>query len=420
MTPNRNRMKVGLAIALAAAGTGLLEHSLSQRAYAQSAPASDTNTMAVTPTNDAPNPYKTVEGWAKLPDGRKWGSTSSVDVDRDGKSIWAMERCGGNGCLDRTTGEIMKMDTILKFDAKGNLVKSFGGGMLIFPHGIYVDKDDNVWVTDGQDNGPVAARGGGAAGGARGGTGARGGAAKGGDTAAKGTAARGAAPTGPIGPPPGATKGNQVFKFSKDGKLLLTLGTPGGAAAPGYFYAPNDVIVAKNGDIFVSEGHGRGNNRVLKFTKDGKFIKEWGKLGTGPGEFDQPHALAFDSKGRLYVGDRNNNRIQIFDQDGKFLGEMRQFGRPSGIFIDKHDMLYVADSESGSVSRNHDGWKRGIRIGSVKDGKMDGKIIAFIPDPNEKATGTSAAEGVAVDAAGNIYGAEVGPKALKRYEKKKS
>jgi hypothetical protein len=410
MTPNHNRIKIGLAIALAAAGTGLLEHGLSQRAYAQSAPAPDANTMAVAPTNDAPNPYKTVEGWAKLPEGRKWGSTSAVDIDRDGKSIWVAERCGGNSCLDRATGQINPVDTILKFDENGNLVKSFGGGMVIFPHGIYVDKQDNVWVTDGQDNGPVAARGGG--GGARGAAGARGGAR------GAGAAGRGAAPTGPIGPPAGATKGNQVFKFSKDGKLLLTLGTPGGAAAPGYFYAPNDVIVAKNGDIFVSEGHGRGNNRVLKFTKDGKFIKEWGKLGTGPGEFDQPHALAFDSKGRLYVGDRNNNRIQIFDQDGKFLGEMRQFSRPSGIFIDKHDMLYVADSESGSVSRNHDGWKRGIRIGSVKDGKTDGKIIAFIPDPVEKAPSTSAAEGVAVDAAGNIYGAEVGPRALKRYEKK--
>jgi len=413
MTPNHNRLKLGLAIAVAAAGTGLWERGLLDtnvtRAYAQSAPASDTNTMTVAPTNDAPNPYKTVEGWAKLPDGRKWGSTSSVDVDRDGKSIWAMERCGANGCLDRTTGKVNPVDTILKFDASGKLVKSFGGGMLIFPHGIYVDKDDNVWVTDGQDNGVAAGRG--AAGGARGG--ARGAAAKGGDTAAKGTA-RAAAPTGPIGPPPGATIGNQVFKFSKDGKLLLTLGTPGGAAAPGYFYAPNDVIVAKNGDIFVSEGHGRGNNRVLKFTKDGKFIKEWGKLGTGPGEFDQPHALAFDSKGRLFVGDRNNNRIQIFTQDGVFISEMRQFSRPSGIFIDKHDMIYVADSESGSVSRNHDGWKRGIRIGSIKTGK----VIAFIPDPDEKATGTSAAEGVAVDAAGNIYGAEVGPKALKRYEKK--
>ncbi len=144
------------------------------------------------------------------------------------------------------------------------------------------------------------------------------------------------------------------------------------------------------------------------------MIKTWGKLGTGPGEFDQPHALAFDSKGRLYVGDRNNNRVQVFDQDGTFISEMRQFSRPSGVFIDKHDNIYVADSESESVSRNHNGWKRGIRMGSLKDGK----VIAFIPDPDEHARGTSAAEGVAVDAAGNIYGAEVGPKDLKKYVKK--
>jgi sugar lactone lactonase YvrE len=338
------------------------------------------------PTNDAPNPYRTVEGWAQLPEGRKWGSTSAVEIDKDGKSIWVAERCGANSCLDRTTGEMSNLPTILKFDASGKLVTSFGAGMLIFPHGIYVDRDGNVWVTDGQDNAPLPARG----------------------------AGRGAAPTtGPIGPRPGATKGNQVYKFSPDGKLLMTLGKPGGAAEPDYFYQPNDVVVAPNGDIFVAEGHGAGNNRVLKFTKDGKLIKSWGKLGTGPGEFDQPHALAFDSKGRLLVGDRNNNRIQIFDQDGTFLAEMRQFSRPSGIYIDKQDNIYVTDSESMSVARNHDGWKRGIRIGSLKDGK----VVAFIPDPAENARGTSAAEGVAVDAAGNIYGAEVGPKDLKKYVK---
>jgi DNA-binding beta-propeller fold protein YncE len=156
------------------------------------------------------------------------------------------------------------------------------------------------------------------------------------------------------------------------------------------------LIVAKNGDIFISEGHGAGNNIIFKFSKDGKLIKSWGKLGTGAGEFDQPHSLAFDSKGRLYIADRNNNRIQVFDQDGNFISEMRQFSRPSGLFIDKHDNIYVADSESESVSRNHDGWKRGIRKGSLKDGK----VVAFIPDPTEKATGTSAAEGVAVDAKG--------------------
>jgi len=359
----------------------------------------------VQPTNDAPNPETTVKDYFKLPEGRSWGSTSAVDVDKDGKSIWIAERCGQNSCLDRATGKIMDVPTVMKFDASGKLVKSFAAGMLIFPHGIHVDRDGNVWVTDGQDDAPLPQRG---AGGGRAEASA----------GAEGGRARGAAPSGPIGPRPGATKGNQVYKFSPDGKVLLTLGKPGGAAAPDYFYQPNDVVTAPNGDIFVGEGHGAGNNRILKFDKTGKFIKEWGKLGTGPGEFDQPHALAFDAQGRLFVGDRNNNRVQVFDQDGKFITEYRQFSRPSGIFI-KGDTLYVADSESESVSRNHDGWKRGIRWGSIKDGKIQG----FIPDPETKTraegfSGTSAAEGVAVDNAGNIYGAEVGPKAVKKYVRK--
>jgi sugar lactone lactonase YvrE len=348
------------------------------------------------PTNDAPNNYTTIKDYFKLPEGRTWGSTSAVDIDKDGKSIWVAERCGANSCLDRATGKMSDLPTVLKFDASGKLVKSFGAGLLIFPHGIHIDKDGNVWVTDGQDDAPVPARG---AGGGRGAAGAE--------------AGRAAAPAGPVGPRPGATHGNQVFKFSPDGKVLLTLGKPGGAASPDYFYQPNDVITAPNGDIFVSEGHGAGNNRVIKFDRTGKFIQEWGKLGTGPGEFDQPHALAFDSKGLLYVGDRNNNRVQVFDQSGKYIKEYRQFSRPSGIFI-KNDVLYVADSESESVSRNHSGWKRGLRWGKLSDGK----ILGFIPDPDEKATGTSAAEGVAVDKDGNIYGAEVGPKAVKKYVKK--
>jgi sugar lactone lactonase YvrE len=217
---------------------------------------------------------------------------------------------------------------------------------------------------------------------------------------------------------PGGTIGHQVYKFSPDGKLLLTLGKPGGAAEPEYFYQPNDVVVAPNGDIFVAEGHGGGNSRILKFSKDGKFMKSIGKKGTGPGEFDQPHALAFDSKGRLIVGDRGNNRIQILDQDGKFISETAEFGRPSGIWVDKNDVIYVADSESGSVNPNRPEWRRGIRIGKLSDNK----VTAFIPDPETRNApdfrGTSAAEGVAVDNAGNIYGAEVGPKAVKKYTKK--
>jgi len=307
--------------------------------------------------NSQPNPYRTIPNWGKLPNGRVWGSTAAIDIDSH-DHVWVAERCSANSCVGSS------LDPILEFDTDGNLLKSFGAGMFVFPHGMCVDKDGNVWVTDGQ---------------------------------------------GKDG------KGQQVFKFNPEGKVLMTLGKAGVAGdGPDTFNMPSDVIIAPNGDIFVADGHGgKSNNRIVKFDKDGKFVKEWGMKGTGPGEFDVPHALAFDSKGRLFVGDRNNNRIQIFDQNGKFIDQWTQFSRPSGIFIDKHDNIYVADSESASVAKNHPGWSRGIRVGTVKDGV----VSAFIPDPVVDATNTSAAEGVAVDSKGAIYGAEVGPKDVKKYAK---
>jgi len=323
-----------------------------------------------------PNPYKTVEGWAKMPAGRTWGATSAVDIDKDGRSVWVGERCGANTCLNSD------LPVVLKFDANGNLVKSFGAGLMIFPHGIHVDRDGNIWMTDGQDNKPRRARG--------------------------------APPDSPLPAPPDKVIGHQVFKFSPDGALLLTLGVAGGGTGSEGFFQPNDVVTDRAGNIYVAEGHGGDNARIVVFDKSGKYLREFGKKGTGPGEFDQPHALAFDSKERLLVGDRSNNRIQILDKNGTYISEMTEFSRPSGIYVDRNDMLYVADSESGSVGNGRERTeKRGIRIGSLKDGK----VIAFIPDPNDKATNTSAAEGVAVDAAGNIYGAEVGPRALKKYVK---
>src|SRR5215468_5392247 len=313
----------------------------------------------VAPTNSLPNPYRSIESWAKMPQGRTWGSTAGVWIDPDGVSVWVAERCGANSCAGSN------LAPVLKFDASGNLMKSFGAGMFVFPHGIFVDRDGNVWVTDAQ---------------------------------------------GKDG------KGHQVFKFSPDGKVLLALGKAGTAGdGPDTFNAPSSVLVAPNGDIFVGDGHGGNTNaRIVKFDKTGKFIKTWGKKGSARGEIDTPHALAIDSHGRLFVGDRNNNRIQIFDQDGNYIDQWAQFSRPSGVFIDKNDIIYVADSESESVSKNHDGWKRGIRVGSAKDGK----VMAFIPDPDENATTTSAAEGVTADAQGNIYGAEVGPKRVMKYVKK--
>lgn len=336
------------------------------------------------PTNDLPNPYKTIEGWARMPEGRTWGSTSAVDIDRDGKSVWVAERCGANSCVGST------LDPVLHFDANGNLVKSFGSGMILSPHGILVDKDDNIWVVDCTC------------------------------TIRRG---RGGAAGAPPPPARDSTKGHQIFKFSPDGKLLFTLGTPGGARDPGYFFEPNNLLIAPNGDIYVVEGHSsqqlKSTARLLKFNKGGKLLGTWGTVvdttkKDEPYSFNQPHALAMDSKGRLFIGDRGYNRIKIFDKNMKLLDTWYQFSRPSGIAIDKDDKIYVGDSESGSVNPAHGAWKRGIRIGSAKDGL----VVAFIPDPNEAATNTSAAEGIAVDSKGVIYGAEVGQKALKRYERK--
>ena len=206
-------------------------------------------------------------------------------------------------------------------------------------------------------------------------------------------------------------KGQQVFKFSQDGKILLTLGKAG-VAGPGTdtFDQPTEVAIAPNGDIFVADGHGAAptaNARIMKFDKNGKFIKTWGKKGKGIGEFDCPHTLAFDSQGRLFVGDRQNNRIQIFDQEGRFIAEWKQFGRPSGIFIDKNDVLYVGDSESREGEPGYGfnpGCRRGIRIGSAKDGS----VKYFVPDPGPypPTEGSTSPEGVTADARGNIYGAE--------------
>lgn len=333
--------------------------------------AQQVNSATMAPLNTLPNPYRSIEGWAKMPQGRTWGSTSAVSIDRDGTSIWVAERCGANACVGST------LDPVIHFDANGNPLQHFGSGMIQSPHGILVDKDRNLWVIDCSC---TLGRGGGA--------------------------------------PAPAGQGHQIFKFSPDGKLLMTLGKPGGGRGDEFFWQPNAILIAPSGDIYVSEGHSSAPGstaRVYKFSKDGKLIKAWGQLGNGPDDFDQPHALAMDSKGRLFVGDRANNRIKIFDQDGKLLDTWYQFSRPSGIVIDDHDRIYVADSESGSVAKQRTDWKRGIRIGSAKDGSVD----YYIPDPNTTATNTSSAEGIAVDKNGVIYGAEVGGKRLMRYVKER-
>ncbi len=290
--------------------------------------------------NSLPNPYQSNLNWAKLPEGRTWGQMAALAIDSHG-SIWAVERCGGTTCDGRPEAPVMA------FGPSGDLVNSLGAGVFVFPHGIAIDADDNVWVTDGR---------------------------------------------GVDG------KGHQVIKFSPDGEILMRLGTAGvPGATPDTLNGPAAVAVAPNGDIFVGDGHGAGTNaRVAKFAPDGTFIKAWGQRGSGPGEFSTPHALAFDSTGRLFVADRENNRIQIFTQDGDFLEEWPQFGRPSGIWIDSNDVIYVADAHSNPTLNS--GFSRGIRIGSARDGS----VSAFIPHPNPDPT-SPAAEAALTDAAGNVY-----------------
>jgi len=355
MREHDNSMKPALA--------GTLFAMFGLAVYAQEQVRLDPPVPTGPPTNSAPNPYRTVSGWFKLPEGRTFGSTGGVAIDKRGH-IWVAERCGSKGFIAGACAD-SKLDPIFEFDPSGKLLHNFGGGLMVMPHGISIDADGNVWVTDIQGK---------------------------------------------------EGKGHQVFKFSPQGKILMTIGTAGVAGSgPNNLNQPTAVAFAPNGDMFIAQGHGGdGGNQIAKFSKDGKYIKTWGKKGIAPGEFDLPHCLAFDSKGRLLVGDRNNNRIQVFDQEGNFIEQFTQFSRPSGIAIGKDDVIYVADSESEAVSRNHWGWKRGIRVGSLRDGK----ITAFIPDPVDSAKTTSAAEGVAVDSKGVIYGAEVVPNDLKRYVKK--
>jgi hypothetical protein len=320
--------------------------------------------------NDLPNPYRAGVHWGQLPSGRRWGSTAGVYAGPDG-SIWAIDRCGASGA-GGTACANSALDPILQFDTSGKLLKSFGAGRIVSPHKISLDREGNVWVAD---NGSVQG------------------------------------------------KGQQVLKFSPDGKLLMTLGKAGtSGTGPDEFDQPTDAAVGANGDIFVADGHSggggaTGNARIVKFDRSGKYITSWGKKGMGQGEFDVPHALAIDSRGRLFVGDRQNNRIQIFEPDGRFVAQWFQFGRPSGMYIDRNDVLYVADSESrdgrtntGELTLAQTGYgfnlgaRRGIRIGSARTGQVTG----FVPDPcpYPYAVGSTMAEGVTIDRDGNLYGAD--------------
>jgi sugar lactone lactonase YvrE len=313
------------------------------------------------PLAGLPDPYRTQFDWAKMPAGRVWADDRAIAIDKDGKSVWIADRCAlAQGACSKPENRTNNM--IMKFDSNGNIVKSFGAGMLADPHGITVDKDGNVWTADG-------------------------------------------------GPPdgcelPGAPAGNKLRKWSPDGKLLMTISGPVNGKP---FTGLNDVVISPvTGDIFVADGHGGGgrpgasgapavrrpsNNRIIRFDKTGKFILEWGKPGKGDDEIGIPHGLAMDHEGRIYVADRSDVAVKVYDQDGKQLHTWHQFGEPSGVYVDKNDLLYVAD-ETATIPVRNPNLSPGVRVAT-----LDGKIIANAPYRQGNAL-----EGVAVDDAGNIYG----------------
>ncbi|HSB18274.1 MAG TPA: peptidyl-alpha-hydroxyglycine alpha-amidating lyase family protein [Bryobacteraceae bacterium] len=218
-----------------------------------------------------------------MPEGSKLGRVSAVATDSRGQVF----------VFHRGT----KADPLLVFDAMGKYLRSWGRGMFGNPHGLRVDREDNVWITDNGNH--------------------------------------------------------EVIKFSNDGRILLRLGTRGQAGADDKtFNRPTDIAFAPNGDFYVSDGY--GNSRVVKFSRDGRYLLAWGRRGTGPGEFNLPHSVAVDSKGLVYVSDRENNRIQIFDANGKFLRQWTHLGATQGLFVTALDEMWIITHRNNIENLTYD------------------------------------------------------------------
>ena len=337
-------------------------------AFAWSSPASAQSSTT--------NPYRATLGWEQLPEGRTLGVVSGVIPDPDGRHLWILDRCGGNQCAGTD------LDPILKLDLDGNLVDSFGAGLFAFPHGFYLDDDGYLWVTEG---------------------GARG------DSRAA------------LGEQMGM--GHQVLKLTQEGEVVMRLGEAGVSGEDeSHFNGPSGVAISANGDIWISDGHRGGNNRLVRYSGDGRFVTAvGGGVGSESKEaarFSDPHDVKVDSRGRVYVADRGNSRIQVFDPNGNLLYLWTHYGKPSGLFIDRDDILYAGDGLSGMPRtgapdpwRSNFGWEKGIRIGDLKTEQA--WVVHFIPQADEDVG--AGIEFLGVDFAGNIYAGEVARERLVRY-----
>ena len=307
--------------------------------------------------NDYPNPYRRIEPWGELPANYDGIMPAPIGVEGgpDGL-VYTLLRCRENGCLGQP------QNPIVVWDLQGKLVRSFGAGLYSSPHGLAVDHENNVWTAD---------------------------------------------------------RGNSlVRKWSKDGELLMTIGTedvsdPNGL--PNVFFQPTDVVVDAEGFVYVSNSHQkRGPHAfVAKYSPDGEFIKNLAagpKGGNAPGELDEPHSMAIDIRGRLFISDRSNNRIQIWDREGNYITEWRQFSRPSGIYITSDDRIYVFDSESYGV--DNPGWQKGFRVGNA----LTGVVSYYAQDAESRDYVHSGPEGGGVDSEGNVYAAVVRRRQMERHE----
>ena len=274
----------------------------------------------------------------RLPAGKTMGATASVAFDGDGH-LWVLSR-----------GE----QAFFEFNPDGTYIRSFGDGLFTRSHGLRIDRQGNLWATD-------------------------------------------------VG-------GHIVVKMSRDGKTLLTIGTKGEAgewneaAGSRKLNQPNDVVIAENGDIFIAQGHTpgpTGDARVLKFDKDGKFVKSWGGKGSGPGQFQVAHGIAIDSKGLLWVADRENQRIQLFDQNGTFVREIKYKGLPCSLDIGRQ-FIYMVNGFAGQVLRMD----------------LNGKVLAAMGKPGKGPGEFGEAHMIAVNQKDEIYVADSVNAALVKFVKK--
>ena len=290
-----------------------------------------------------PQGYRMVHDWPQRPNRFILGQVSGLGVNSSGE-VLAFHRADRFWTGGESYDSPIARPTILKFSsATGERLGELGAGQFFMPHGLSVDHEDNIWVTD------VAL--------------------------------------------------HQVFKLSPEGELLMALGERGEAGDDARrFNMPTDAAVGRNGDIYVSDGY--GNSRIAKFSPDGEFLFDWGTEGQAPGEFNVPHSIVLDAEQRVYVADRGNKRVQVFDQDGTYLTEWQSdaLGRPWGLSLGPNNLIYAVDG--GNLSQE-------TERGHVVQMDLQGNILAKWGGRGKGEGQFMSAHDLALDAEGSVYVGDV-------------